>query len=634
MNKYKETYQRWEKNPLKFWDVASADIEWIKPPSIVFNDKNGPYGTWFSDGVCNTCFNCLDRHIIDGRGEQPALIYDSPITGVKSSLTYLETKEEVSILAQLLLNLGVKKGDTVIIYMPMIPQTALAMLACARIGAIHSVVFGGFASQELSERINDAQPKIILSASCGIEPSRVVEYKPLLDEAIKIADHKPDASLIFQRAELKANLNGSTALDWEIEIAKVRESGKRADCVPLASSDPLYILYTSGTTGQPKGVVRDNGGHMVALKWAMKNIYKVNPGDVYWAASDFGWVVGHTNIVYGALLHGCTTIIFEGKPIGTPDAGVFWRVIEDYKVSVVFSAPTAFRAIKKEDPTALALKDHDISSLHTLFLAGERADTDTIIWLENNLNIPVIDHWWQTESGWPMAANPMGIQELPIKYGSSSVPMPGYTIQILDENGDRLPANTLGAISIKLPLPPGCLMSLWKDDQRFVSSYLDPYPGFYHTADAGYMDEDGYLFIMSRTDDIINVAGHRLSTGVMEDVLSGHQDVAECCVIGIADDLKGQIPIGVIVLNTTTNKHCSEIETECVHRIRNKIGAVASLKTIITVDRLPKTRSGKILRGTMREIIDGHDWKMPATIDDPKVISEIISVFKTRSLLG
>jgi propionyl-CoA synthetase len=633
MAKYADVYNDWKSDPGAFWIEAAKEIDWVSAPTTAFDGDAGVYGRWFPDGVCNTAYNCLDRHVEAGRGEETALIYDSPITGRKKSYTFAELTEEVATFAGILKAKGVDKGDRVIVYMPMVPEAAIAMLACARIGAIHSVVFGGFAPHELATRINDAKPKLMVSASCGIEPNRVIPYKPMLDAAIDQADHKPDACIILQREEVKAEL-GARDHDWAALVAEAKAEGVTAAPEPMAATDPLYILYTSGTTGQPKGVVRDTGGHMVALKWSMENVYAVKPGDTFWAASDVGWVVGHSYIVYAPLLQGCATIMFEGKPVGTPDAGVFWRVIEEHKVAALFTAPTAFRAIKKEDPNAELLENYDTSSLRTLFLAGERADPDTIQWAERKLDVPVIDNWWQTETGWPITANPRGIETLPVKYGSSTVPMPGYEIHILDEGGHEVGApSTLGAVCIKLPLPPGCLPTLWGNDDRFRNSYLNHFPGYYETSDAGMIDEDGYLHIMARTDDIINVAGHRLSTGGMEEVLSGHQAVAECAVLGIADQLKGQIPLGLIVLKSGVTEAPEDIEKACVKLVREEIGAVAALKHILVVQRLPKTRSGKILRATIRKIADGEPWKMPATIDDPAILDEITEVLKARGLV-
>ena len=633
MQAYQKTYQYWQSNPVDFWINAAKEIDWTTPPQRGFDPCQGVYGRWFPDARGNTCYNCLDRHVVAGRGDQAALIYDSPVTDTKRTYSYNEVLTQVTTLAAVLRGLNVSKGDRVIIYMPMIPEAAFAMLACARIGAIHSVVFGGFAPKELATRIDDAQPKVILTASCGIEPKRVIAYKPLLDEAITLADHTPESCIIFQREQLKANLLRSIDHDWQQLMNSAQYANAKVDCVDLAATDPLYILYTSGTTGEPKGVVRDNGGHMTALKWSMGNIYNTHPGEVYWAASDVGWVVGHSYIVYGPLLQGCTTILFEGKPVGTPDAGTFWRVIEEHKVSTLFTAPTALRAIKKEDADGLHLEKYDISSLKTLFLAGERADPDTIKWSEEKLGVPVIDNWWQTETGWPIASNPMGLDQLPVKYGSPCVAMPGFNIQILSENGAQMPSGKLGAICLKLPLPPGCLPTLWNKDERFIESYLSAFPGYYETADAGFIDEDGYVSIMARTDDIINVAGHRLSTGGMEEVVSAHRDVAECAVLGIADKLKGQIPIGFIILKDGTGRKPSDVEVECVQLIRSKIGAVAALKLIIAVQRLPKTRSGKILRGTIRKIADCEDWSMPATIDDPVILDEISQALQNRDII-
>ncbi|MEN6542799.1 propionyl-CoA synthetase [Parvibaculum sp.] len=621
MGRYRETYDRWKRDPEGFWAEAAREIDWSRSWDTVLSEESG-LSRWFAGAECNTCWNALDRHVAE-RGDQAALIYDSAMTGKVKSVTYRELTGKVANFAGVLQNHGIGKGDRVIIYMPMVPQAVVAMLACARLGAIHSVVFGGFAAKELATRIDDARPKLIVSASCGLEPGRVIAYKPLLDHAIELSAHKPEATIIFQRAQAEATLIPGRDFDWKAEMDKARAEGRAPACVPVAATDPLYVLYTSGTTGKPKGVVRDNGGHMVALKWTMKNVYGMDPGDVFWAASDVGWVVGHSYIVYGPLLHGCTTILFEGKPVGTPDAGTFWRVIADHGVKALFTAPTAFRAIKKEDPKAEMVKDYDLSTLKTLFLAGERGDPDTIQWAERALGVPVIDHWWQTETGFPMVANPVGLELLPVKYGSPSVAMPGFEIHVVDEASHELPANTTGAIVVKLPLPPGCLPTLWHNDEGFRTSYLADYPGYYKTADAGYLDEDGYLYVMSRTDDIINVAGHRLSTGGMEEVLAGHPDVAECAVIGVADALKGQVPVGFLVINKGVDRPASEIEKEAVALIREKIGPVASFRTAIVVQRLPKTRSGKILRGTMRKIADGEAWTSPATIDDPMILNEI-----------
>ncbi len=622
MGRYRETYERWRRDPQGFWAQAAEEIDWLRPWSKVLVEERG-LARWFDGAECNTCWNCLDRHVVAGHGERVALIYDSAILGEVRKYTYAQLTEEVASFAGVLAAHGAGRGDRVVIYMPMVPEAAIAMLACARLGAVHSVVFGGFAARELATRIEDAKPKLIVSASCGLEPGRVIAYKPLLDKALEMSAWKPSASIVLQRDMEKAPLVAGRDFDWAEEVAKVRAAGVKSACVPVAATDPLYVLYTSGTTGKPKGVVRDNGGHMVALKWSMKNIYGVDPGDVFWAASDVGWVVGHSYIVYGPLLHGCTTVLFEGKPVGTPDAGTYWRVISQHGVKALFTAPTAFRAIKKEDPRAELVKNYDLGCFEMLFLAGERADPDTVQWAERALGRPVIDHWWQTETGWPMAANPMGLERLPVKYGSPTVPMPGYDIHAVDEAGRQVPANETGAIVVKLPLPPGCLPTLWQNEEGFRTSYLADYPGYYKTADAGYIDEDGYIYIMSRTDDIINVAGHRLSTGGMEEVLAGHPDIAECAVIGVADALKGQVPVGFIVLNAGVTRSAADIAQEAVALVREKIGPVAAFKTAIAVQRLPKTRSGKILRGTMRKIADGENWAAPATIDDPAILAEI-----------
>ncbi|MCE9648780.1 MAG: propionyl-CoA synthetase [Parvibaculum sp.] len=618
MSAYRETYDRWKGDPEGFWAEAAREIDWVKPHDEVF----GALG-WFAGATCNTCWNALDRHVDAGHGERLALIYDSAMMGKVKRFTYAELLDKVATFAGVLSRHGVQKGDRVVIYMPMVPQAVVAMLACARLGAIHSVVFGGFAPKELATRIDDAKPKLIVTASCGLEPGRVIAYKPLLDAAIELAASKPSACIVMQRAQAEATMIEGRDFDWADEMERARAAGAKPACVPVAATDPLYVLYTSGTTGKPKGVVRDNGGHMVALKWSMKNIFGMNPGEVFWAASDVGWVVGHSYIVYAPLLHGCTTVLFEGKPVGTPDAGTFWRVIADHGVKALFTAPTAFRAIKKEDPKAELVKNYDLSKYEMLFLAGERGDPDTIQWAERALGVPVIDHWWQTETGWPMTANPMGLEVLPVKYGSPGVPMPGYDIQVVDEAAKPVPTGTTGAIVVKLPLPPGCLPTLWHNEEGFRSSYLADYPGFYKTADAGFLDEDGYLYVMSRTDDIINVARHRLSTGGMEEVLAGHPDVAECAVIGVADAMKGQVPLGFLVINKGVNRPMADIEKEAVQLVRDKIGPVAAFKTAIVVQRLPKTRSGKILRGTMRKIADGEAWTPPATIDDPAILTEI-----------
>ena len=632
-SRYHEVYAGWKADPEGFWAQAAREIDWIKPADKVFDAALGAYGTWFTGALCNTCYNAVDRHAATC-GDQAAIIYDSPVTNSKRRISYTELRDEVATLAAVLQDMGVQKGDRVVIYMPMIPEAAFAMLACARIGAIHSVVFGGFAAKELATRIDDAKPKAILTASCGIEGARTIPYKPLLDEAITLSASKPDSCLVYQRPQCEASLVEGRDLDWQKAVANARQAGRQAECVPVASFDPLYVLYTSGTTGRPKGVVRDNGGHMVALKLSMGNFFGVEPGEVFWAASDVGWVVGHSYIVYGPLLHGCTAILYEGKPVGTPDAGAYWRVIADHGVVTLFTAPTAFRAIKKEDPGADLLKQYELSSFRALFLAGERADPDTVKWAEDILQVPVIDHWWQTETGWPVVGNPLGLGALPVKHGSPTVPLPGYTVQVLDEGGKQVPPGTMGAIVIKLPLPPGALPTLWQADDRFKEAYLSVYPGYYNTSDAGYIDEDGYVWVMGRTDDIINVAGHRLSTGGMEEVLASHPAVAECAVIGVKDALKGEVPCGFVVLKSGVQKTPEEIEKDLIGLVREKIGPVAAFKLAITVPRLPKTRSGKILRGTMKKIADGDPWTPPATIDDPIILEEIGEVLKARGLAG
>ncbi len=619
MANYADIYAGWQADPEAFWADAAKAVDWSKAPQKVLDDAAAPLYRWFADAEANTCYNAVDRHVEAGRGDQAAIIHDSPVTNSKTTITYSELQDRVARLAGVLAARGVTKGDRVVIYMPMIPEALDAMLACARIGAIHSVVFGGFAAHELAVRINDATPKAILTASCGIEGARVIAYKPLLDEAIAQSDHKPEFCVVFQRPQAEASMIDGRDVDWTETTAKAEPVG----CTPVGGADPLYILYTSGTTGQPKGVVRHTGGHMVALLWTMKNLYNVRAGDVFWAASDVGWVVGHSYICYGPLLAGCTTMVFEGKPVGTPDPGTFWRIVEEHDVKVLFTAPTALRAIKREDPEAEYVRKYDLSGLQALFLAGERADPDTIAWAQTHLNKPVIDHWWQTETGWAIAANPLGIEELPIKPGSPAVPMPGYEIEILDDAGHPVPHGTLGAIAIKLPLPPGTLPTLWNAEARYRKSYLDTFPGYYETGDAGMTDEDGYVYIMARTDDVINVAGHRLSTGSMEEVLASHPDVAECAVIGIGDTLKGQSPLGLVCLNAGADRAEEDIKSECVALVRQEIGPVAAFKQCIVIDALPKTRSGKILRGTMVSIADGTPWKMPATIDDPAVLDAI-----------
>jgi len=619
-NRYQEAYERSIHDPEGFWGEAAREIDWIKPWDRVLDDSNAPFYRWFAGAECNTCYNAVDRHVLDGRGDQLALIYDSPVTGgTIRTFTYSELRDAVARFAGVLAARGVTKGDRVIIYMPMIPEAAVAMLACARLGAVHSVVFGGFAPNELAVRIDDATPKAIVSASCGIEGSRVIEYKPLLDEAIDLASHKPETCAVLQRPEATATMIDGRDVDWAAAAA----TAEPAECVAVKATDPLYILYTSGTTGQPKGVVRDNGGHMVALKWSMKNIYDVDPGDVYWAASDVGWVVGHSYIVYAPLLHGCTTLMYEGKPVGTPDAGAFWRVISQHKVKVLFTAPTAFRAIKREDPDGALIADYDMTSFKMLFLAGERTDPDTLYWAEEKLSVPVIDHWWQTETGWSIAANCMGLHAFPVKAGSPSKAAPGWDVRILDDGCNEVPDGDIGAICVKLPMPPSSLPTLWNADERFKEAYLEEFPGYYKTADAGYKDEEGYLYIMARTDDIINVAGHRLSTGGMEEVLAAHPDVAECAVIGVGDQLKGQLPVGFLLLKSGVQKSDDDVVKEVVAMVREKIGPVAAFKQAVVVQRLPKTRSGKILRGTMQKIADNADYKMPATIDDPAILTEI-----------
>lgn len=625
---YADLYAKWQADPEGFWLDAAGAIDWAVKPKTALNAARAPFYEWFADGMANTCWNAVDRHVLAGRGEQLAIIHDSPVTHLKKGITYRELQARVASLAGALKAKGVTKGDRVIIYMPMIPEALEAMLACARLGAIHSVVFGGFAANELAVRIDDCTPKAIIAASCGIEPNRIVHYKPLLDAAVEMARHKPDFCVIFQREQEVARLVEGRDHAWHTFQYGVEP----ADCVPVEGNHPAYILYTSGTTGTPKGVVRPTGGHMVALMWTMRAVYDCGPGDVFWAASDVGWVVGHSYICYGPLLAGCTTVVFEGKPVGTPDAGTFWRVVSENKVKALFTAPTALRAIKREDPEGEFIGEYNMKTLKTLYLAGERADPDTILWAQRHLKVPVIDHWWQTETGWAIAANPMGIEPLPVKIGSPSVPMPGYDVQVLDEGGHPVPPGTLGAIAVKLPLPPGTLPTLWKADDRFRKSYLDHFPGYYETGDAGYMDEDGYLYIMARTDDVINVAGHRLSTGAMEEVLAGHKDVAECAVIGVADALKGQSPLGFLCLNRGSNREPSEVVAECVRLMREKIGPVADFKRAVVVNRLPKTRSGKILRGTMVKIADGQDWKMPATIDDPAILDEITAALRSLGL--
>tara|TARA_B100000315_G_scaffold258489_1_gene310824 strand:- start:91 stop:2010 length:1920 start_codon:yes stop_codon:yes gene_type:complete len=620
MSRYDETYAQAQSQPELFWEEAANEIHWYKKWDKVLDHSNPPFYRWFPGGMVNTCYNALDHHIDDeGYGDRLALIYDSPVTNTVQRFTYSELREAVAIFAGALSKLGVGKGDRVLIYMPMVPQTVIAMLSCARIGAIHSVVFGGFAAPELATRIDDAKPKIIVAGSCGIEPGRIVSYKPLLDTAIEIAQHKPQHCIVLQREEGPADLKPGRDIDWSDAVGNAQPH----ECVPVASTDPVYILYTSGTTGVPKGIVRDSAGHMVALKWTMANTYNTSPGETYWAASDVGWVVGHSYIVYAPLLQGCTTIVYEGKPVGTPDAGAFWRVIADHKVKTMFTAPTALRAIKREDPSAKLLADYDMTGFKALFLAGERADPDTVEWAAQHLRTPVIDHWWQTETGWSITSNFLGLGALPVKFGSSTKPAPGFNLHVLDEQAHKVKPGVIGALSVKLPMPPGCLPTLWKNDEGYVSSYLEDYPGYYKTGDAGYIDDEGYVWVMTRTDDIINVAGHRLSTGGIEEVLAEHPDVAECAVMGVHDELKGQVPLGLMVLNAGVNRPPEEIVHESVQLVRDKIGPVASFKTAVVVERLPKTRSGKILRGTMQKIADNEDYRVPATIDDPEILGEI-----------
>jgi propionyl-CoA synthetase len=619
-------------DPEAFWLDAARAIDWAQGPARAFAPGSGPYGRWFPDGSLNACHNAVDRHADGERADQVAIRYDSPVSGTKRGITYRELRDEVAVLAAVLAGLGVGKGDRVILYMPMVPEALFGMLACARLGAVHSVVFGGFAANELAVRIEDAAPKVVLAASCGLEPNRVVAYKPLLDAAIAASRHKPEACLILQRPQGTASLVPERDRDWADSVAAARAAGERAACVPVAATDPLYILYTSGTTGKPKGVVRDTGGYLVALAWSMPNLYGVQPGETYFCASDIGWVVGHSYIVYAPLLHGCTTVLYEGKPVGTPDAGAFWRVVSEYGVACLFTAPTALRAIKKEDSAGARIADYDLSAFRSLFLAGERADPDSVAWAERVLDRPVIDHWWQTETGWPIAGNPLGLGLLPVKHGSTCVPMPGYRVEVLDEGGKPVPAGTMGTIAIRLPLPPGCLPTLWRSDDRMRSSYLATFPGYYDTSDAGVIDADGYITVLGRTDDIINVAGHRLSTGGMEAVLASHPDVAECAVIGIRDDLKGEVPCGFVVLKAGVDRPGEAIERELVAKVRDEIGPVAAFKLALTVPRLPKTRSGKILRATMKRIADHEPWTMPATIDDAAALDEIGESLKGRGI--
>jgi propionyl-CoA synthetase len=619
MGAYEETYRRSLEDPDGFWSDAAQAIDWYRPPDRILDDSRAPFYRWFVGGELNTCFNALDRHVAGGRGDQAALIYDSPVTGTKHTFTYRELLDATARFAGALRSLGVDKGDTVVIYMPMVPEAAIAMLACARLGAIHSVVFGGFAPHELAVRIDDAKPKVVVSASCGIEPGRVVEYKPMLDRAMELATHRPERCVILQRDRAPAAMTPRRDVDWEEEMA----GAEAVDPVPVDATDPVYVLYTSGTTAMPKGVVRDNGGHAVALKWSMSNIFAVQPGEVFWAASDVGWVVGHSYIVYAPLLHGCTTILYEGKPVGTPDPGAFWRVIAEHGVRVLFTAPTAFRAIKKEDPQGEYVARHDLSGFRSLFLAGERLDPDTYHWAADLLRVPVIDHWWQTETGWPIAANCLGLESLPVKPGSPTKAVPGYDVRILRPDGSACEPNEEGDVTIRLPLPPGTLPTLWNDNERFVRSYLTAFPGYYVTGDGGFIDEDGYLYVMGRVDDVVNVAGHRLSTGAMEAVLATHPAVAECAVIGVHDELKGQVPLGFVVLKAGASVDPELLAGELAQLVRDEIGPVASYRDTRVVQRLPKTRSGKVLRGTMRSIADGRDYRVPSTIDDPAILDEI-----------
>ncbi len=626
--RYDDVYSRSLEDPDGFWGEAAGAIDWYRPFDKVLDRSNPPFYRWFAGGELNTCFNALDRHVEAGHGERAALIYDSPVTGTKRTFTYRELLGEVAQFAGVLARRGVRKGDRVLVYMPMVPETVVAMLACARLGAVHSVVFGGFAARELAIRIDDARPKVIVSASCGVEPARIVEYKPLLDGALELSEHRPDHCILLQREVSPCERTAGRDLDWHEEMAQAEPH----DCVPVAATDPLYILYTSGTTGIPKGVVRDNGGHAVAILWSMRNLYDVGPGDVYWAASDVGWVVGHSYIVYGPLLNGSTTVLYEGKPVGTPDAGAFWRVIAEHGVRVLFTAPTAFRAIRRVDPGGDEIKKYDLSGMRALFLAGERTDPATLRWAQELLGVSIVDHWWQTETGWAICANCLGIEELPVKEGSTGRPAPGWDLRVVGEDGAEREAGKIGSIVAKLPLPPGSFPTLWQNDERFVENYLSEFPGYYATEDAGIIDEDGYVFVLARTDDIINVAGHRLSTGGMEEILAGHPDVAECAVIGVADKLKGQVPLGLLVLNAAVTRDPDEVVRESIQRIREQIGPVASFKRALVVRALPKTRSGKILRRTMRKIADGEEWTLPPTIEDPQVVDDIVRVFAAQPM--
>jgi propionyl-CoA synthetase len=629
MGSYEATYRRSVEDPEGFWAEAARGVTWHRAPKRTLDSSRDPFVTWFPDGQLNTAVNCLDRHVEAGHGDRLALVYDSPVTDTVRRYTYAEAKEETARLAGALQRLGVERGDRVLIYMPMVPETVWGMLACARLGAVHSVVFGGFAPRELAVRIDDAAPRVVLSASCGIEGARVLPYKPLLDEALELAEHRPEHCIVLQRPQAKAEL-GPRDLDWQATVADAPE----AEPVFVNAGDPLYILYTSGTTGKPKGVVRDNGGHAVALHWSMRNVYDARPGDVYWAASDVGWVVGHSYIVYAPLLMGCTTILYEGKPVGTPDAGAFWRVAADHGVRILFTAPTAFRAIKKEDPEAKLMRGHDLSRLEYLFLAGERLDPATYEWASERLGIPVVDHWWQTETGWAIAGNLMGVEALPVKPGSPTKPVPGYDVRVLGPSGEPAATGEDGAIVIGLPLPPGCLPTLWEDDERYVSSYLSAFPGNYVTGDGGHVDEDGYLWVMGRVDDVINVAGHRLSTGGIEQAVAGHPNVAECAVVGAHDELKGQVPLALVVLKAGVECDVDELEREIVQRVRGQVGAIAAPKRVTVVTRLPKTRSGKVLRKTIRQIADGEDYAVPATVDDPAILDEVSEALGRSGVLA
>ena len=631
-SRYAEVHAAWRGDPEGFWREAARAIDWIRPPERIFDPASGPYGRWFPDATLNMCHNALDRHADGPRRDQVALIHDSPVTGTVTRITYGAMRDAVATLAAVLAAEGVGRGDRVVLYMPMVPQAVFAMLACARIGAVHSVVFGGFAAAELAKRIDDAAPKLVLTASCGIEPTRVVLYKPLLDEALRLARHAPVRCLVWQRPQARADLVPGRDRDWAGAVAEAEAAGARAECVAVNATDPLYILYTSGTTGLPKGVVRDTGGYAVALAWSMPNLYGIAPSETFFTASDIGWVVGHSYIVYGPLIHGATTVLYEGKPVGTPDAGAFWRVCADHDAVALFTAPTAFRAIRKEDPEGALRRQHDLSKLRALFLAGERADPTTVRWAEAGLGLPVVDHWWQTETGWCIAGNPLGLGLLPVKAGSPTVPMPGFALKAVDEAGAAVPAGTMGSLVIELPLPPGALPTLWGQDARMAESYLATFPGHYESGDAGMIDADGYVWVMGRTDDIINVAGHRLSTGGIEEVLASHPDVAECAVIGMSDALKGEAPLGFLVLKAGAERPRATVESEAVALVRDRIGPVAAFKLALTVDRLPKTRSGKILRGTMKRIADGEDWTLPATIEDPATLDEIAAALEARGL--